>query len=73
MLPQVPHPMLGYTTQHGIVPKLSATPGRVVWTGPDYGQDTCAVLKAELGLDDEKIERLIKMGIVVAAPSGPQA
>ncbi len=73
MLLQVPHPVLGHTTQHGIVPKLSATPGRVVRSGPDYGQDTRAVLKAELGLDDEKIERLIKLGIVVATPPGPQA
>ena len=29
MLLQVPHPTLGHTTQVGIVPRLSATPGGV--------------------------------------------
>jgi crotonobetainyl-CoA:carnitine CoA-transferase CaiB-like acyl-CoA transferase len=28
MLQQVPHPVLGHTTQSGVVPRLSATPGR---------------------------------------------
>jgi crotonobetainyl-CoA:carnitine CoA-transferase CaiB-like acyl-CoA transferase len=28
MLVRVPHPTLGHTTQHGVVPKLSRTPGR---------------------------------------------
>ncbi len=66
MLLKVPHPALGHTTQHGIVPKLSDTPGKVVRSGPDYGQDTRAVLKAELGLADDEIEHLIAQGVVVA-------
>jgi len=43
MLPQVPHPTLGHTTQAGIVPRLSATPGRIRHSGPDLGADTDAV------------------------------
>jgi crotonobetainyl-CoA:carnitine CoA-transferase CaiB-like acyl-CoA transferase len=43
MLQQVPHPTLGHTTQAGIVPRLSATPGRIRHTGPDLGADTAAV------------------------------
>ena len=48
MLQQVPHPQLGHTVQTGIVPRLSATPGAIVRTGPTLGQDTEAVLQ-ELG------------------------
>ena len=48
MLQQVPHPQLDYTVQTGIVPRLSATPGAIVRTGPTLGQDTEAVLQ-ELG------------------------
>jgi len=49
MLQQVPHPQLGHTVQAGIVPRLSATPGAIVRTGPTLGQDTAQVLQ-ELGL-----------------------
>lgn len=44
MLQQVPHPRLGHTTQVGVVPRLSATPGRIRHTGPALGADTQAVL-----------------------------
>ena len=43
MLQAVPHPVLGHTTQAGVVPRLSATPGRIRHTGPDVGADTAAV------------------------------
>ncbi len=43
MLQQVPHPSLDHTTQAGIVPRLSATPGRIRHTGPELGADTAAV------------------------------
>ena len=73
MLLKVPHPVLGHTTQHGIVPKLSDTPGKVVRSGPDYAQDTRAVLKAELGLADDEIAHLIEQGVVVAATTALEA
>lgn len=44
MLQQVPHPQIGHTTQVGVVPRLSATPGRIRHTGHDLGADTQAVL-----------------------------
>jgi crotonobetainyl-CoA:carnitine CoA-transferase CaiB-like acyl-CoA transferase len=50
MLVQVPHPRIGHTTQVGVVPRLSATPGRIRHTGHDIGADTEAVLRDELGL-----------------------
>jgi formyl-CoA transferase len=46
MLPQVAHPVLGHTTQAGVVPRLSATPGRIRHSGPDLGADTAAVLQS---------------------------
>lgn len=52
MLQQVPHPQLGHTVQAGIVPRLSATPGAIVRTGPTLGQDTAQVLQ-ELGLSSK--------------------
>ncbi len=67
MLVQVPHPTLGHTTQHGVVPKLSATPGKIVRSGPDYGEDTRAVLRDQLGLDAAEIERLERTGVIVSS------
>ena len=62
MLPQVPHPVLGHTTQAGVVPRLSATPGAVRHTGPDLGADTRAVLCDELGLSTERMDELAAAG-----------
>lgn len=54
MLQAVPHPVLGHTTQVGVVPRLSATPGRVRHTGPELGADTAAI-RQELGLPGEAV------------------
>ena len=53
MLQQVPHDVLGHTTQAGIVPRLSATPGRIRHSGPALGADTEAV-RRELAADLHK-------------------
>lgn len=58
MLVRVPHPVLGHTTQHGVVPKLSRTPGAIVRSGPELGEDTRDVLASELGLDEATLDRL---------------
>ncbi|WP_412459939.1 CaiB/BaiF CoA transferase family protein [Pseudomonas sp. SC11] len=47
----------------GIVPKLSATPGRVDWQGPWLGEHTDSLL-ARLGLDEEAIAQLRAKGVV---------
>ena len=49
MLQPVPHPVLGHTTQAGVVPRLSATPGRIRHTGPELGAHTEAVRREALG------------------------
>lgn len=71
MLQVVPHPVLGHTTQAGIVPRLSATPGRIQRTGPDLGADGHAVLVHELGLDTSQIQALVTAG-AVRLPGTPQ-
>ncbi|MCD6664339.1 MAG: CoA transferase [Comamonas sp.] len=54
----------GYSVRvPGIVPKLSATPGRVRTSAPHLGEDTDAVL-AQLGLAPEQIAALRARGIV---------
>lgn len=57
MLVKVPHPQLGHTTQAGIVPKLSVTPGAIRHTGPDIGADTVEVLRS-MGMSDSQIKEL---------------
>ncbi|WP_119154710.1 CaiB/BaiF CoA transferase family protein [Caldimonas tepidiphila] len=47
----------------GIVPKLSATPGRTQWLGPALGEHTDDVL-ASIGLGDEEIAKLRADGVV---------
>ena len=47
----------------GIVPKLSATPGRTRWLGPRLGQHTDEVL-AELGYDGARCAALRTKGVI---------
>jgi crotonobetainyl-CoA:carnitine CoA-transferase CaiB-like acyl-CoA transferase len=63
MLVKVAHPTLGHTTQAGVVPKLSRTPGSIKHTGPSIGADTRNVLQ-DIGLTQEQINTLIEKGIV---------
>ena len=49
MLQPVAHPVLGHTTQAGVVPRLSATPGRIRHTGPELGAHTEAIRREALG------------------------
>ena len=47
----------------GVVPKLSATPGRVAGGGPDLGQHTESVL-ASLGIDAAAMQLLREKGVI---------
>jgi crotonobetainyl-CoA:carnitine CoA-transferase CaiB-like acyl-CoA transferase len=64
MLPEVPHPLLGVLSHPGIVPKLSATPGKIMHSGPDLGQDTQSVLSSELGLTQDEVDALVARGVI---------
>lgn len=64
MLQQVSHPQLGHTVQTGIVPRLSATPGAIVRSGPDLGADSADVLQRDLQLSPERLQSLVDCGAV---------
>jgi len=48
----------------GIIPKLSKTPGKTKWLGPDLGQNTQEVLSKYLKLNDKQITQLREKGII---------
>lgn len=68
MLLDIAHPILGTTTQPGIVPKLSETPGAVRHAGGEPGAHTLEILRDELHYDEPRIQQLLESGVVVAQP-----
>jgi crotonobetainyl-CoA:carnitine CoA-transferase CaiB-like acyl-CoA transferase len=63
---EAPDQHLGTVAMPTVVPRLSDTPGMVRHAGRDIGQDSRAVLREVLGLDDARIDALTKEGIVAA-------
>ncbi|WP_198154681.1 CaiB/BaiF CoA transferase family protein [Plesiocystis pacifica] len=45
-------------------PRLSETPGRTRWLGPDLGVDTRTVLRELLGFDDAALDELHEAGVI---------
>ncbi|HYF19790.1 MAG TPA: CoA transferase [Ramlibacter sp.] len=68
MLVRAPDDDLGEVTLGGVVPKLSATPGRIRWSGRRIGQDTREVLREFAGLADSEIDALQHRGVVACDP-----
>jgi crotonobetainyl-CoA:carnitine CoA-transferase CaiB-like acyl-CoA transferase len=64
MLARVPDEELGTVTLPGVVPRLSASPGRIGWAGRRAGRDTAAVLEELLGLSPEEIAALEACGAI---------
>jgi formyl-CoA transferase len=60
---RLPHPEFGEVPVQNVFPRLSDTPGRVRWLGPELGEHNADVLGA-LGLDPEELERLAAAGVV---------
>lgn len=69
MLLQVPDEQLGDITLSGIVPKLSATPGKVTWAGGRVGQHTREVLSEVAQLSSVEIDELESAGTIQCDPS----
>jgi crotonobetainyl-CoA:carnitine CoA-transferase CaiB-like acyl-CoA transferase len=61
---EVDHPRWGKVAMPGLVPVLSATPGRVVHGGPDVGTHNDAVLGGLLGLSADEIASLRHDGVI---------
>jgi crotonobetainyl-CoA:carnitine CoA-transferase CaiB-like acyl-CoA transferase len=60
----VTHPRLGEIRIPAVVPRLSATPGRIAWLGRDLGEDTDKLLSQALGYSRERIEELRRQSVV---------
>jgi len=48
----------------GVIPHLSATPGRMDWPGPELGRHTREVLKTRTTLGADDVDRLAEEGVV---------
>lgn len=68
MLVATPDDDMGTVTLAGVVPKLSATPGKLRWAGHRIGQDTREFLKEAARLADADIDRLVAEGVVFCDP-----
>jgi crotonobetainyl-CoA:carnitine CoA-transferase CaiB-like acyl-CoA transferase len=55
---------IGPLPQPGVVPRLSATPGRVTHAGPRLGHHTNEVLSGLLGMSSAEIAGLVAEGVV---------
>jgi formyl-CoA transferase/CoA:oxalate CoA-transferase len=64
MIRTLEHAIAGPLRVLGVPVKLSATPGSVRTAPPTLGQHTYAILRDELGFDDERISRLRSTGAV---------
>ncbi|HWB50970.1 MAG TPA: CoA transferase, partial [Stellaceae bacterium] len=60
---EVPDAQLGRITMHNIIPRLSATPGRLRRPAPAIGEHTAEILR-QLGIDDTELQALAREGIV---------
>jgi succinyl-CoA--D-citramalate CoA-transferase len=54
----VPDPELGEIKMQNVVPRLSATPGGIDWTGPALGQHNHEIFRELLGLSEDELAML---------------
>lgn len=60
----VDHPKCESLKMQNVFPKLSATPGKVRWAGPELGEHTEDVYRNLLGLSSEDMEKLKERGVI---------
>jgi formyl-CoA transferase len=61
---KVMHPLYGEVAMQNTFPRLSDTPGKVQWVGPELGQHTDEILKGVLGKSDDDIAALRAADVV---------
>jgi crotonobetainyl-CoA:carnitine CoA-transferase CaiB-like acyl-CoA transferase len=66
ILVDVPDDEMGRLPMHNLIPRLSATPGRLRRPAPKLGEHTAEILQS-LGLDPEEIHGLAQEGIIRVA------
>jgi formyl-CoA transferase len=67
MVVEYPDAEMGFVPMHGIVPKLSDTPGAVRLPAPALGEHNTDVLSG-LGLSSEDLRRLVEADVIYAGP-----
>jgi crotonobetainyl-CoA:carnitine CoA-transferase CaiB-like acyl-CoA transferase len=60
----IEHPKLGPLRMPGVVPKLSATPGKIHSAAPAIGQHNDEIYGTLLGLDGKDMQRLVAEGVI---------
>jgi formyl-CoA transferase len=58
------HPSFGGFPMQGVFPRLSGTPGRVRWAGPELGQYNQEIYEGLLGLGEGELEELRQGGVI---------
>jgi len=61
---RIAHPRFGDLAMQNVCPKLSETPGRIRWCGPDHGQHNDEIYGQLLGYSADRIAELKAAGIV---------
>ena len=61
---EVEHPKYENLKMQNVFPRLSATPGRVKWTGPGLGQHNAEIYQGLLSFSTDDLERLEQDGII---------
>jgi crotonobetainyl-CoA:carnitine CoA-transferase CaiB-like acyl-CoA transferase len=57
-------PRAGELAVPNLVPRLTETPGKVNWLGKELGAHNTEIYQGRLGLTDEEMERLRKVGVI---------
>lgn len=60
----VDHPKIGPFPMQGVFPKLSRTPGRVTWAGPELGEHNLDVYCGLLGLSAPEVDDLKQRSVI---------
>lgn len=61
---RLPHKVFGEIAMHNVAPKLSETPGKINWPGPELGEHNDEIYKGVLGLSEAEIAKLREQGII---------
>ena len=64
-LVKMDHPRAGEVTVVGVPMRLSKTPGSIRSSAPRLGEHTVEVMRDFMGMSDERIEALMKAGVLV--------
>jgi crotonobetainyl-CoA:carnitine CoA-transferase CaiB-like acyl-CoA transferase len=68
----VEHPVLGPLKMQNVIPRLTATPGRIRSCGPDLGSSNREILGGELGYSDDELARLAERGVIAEENPMPE-